>query len=82
MTKRVMRRQVIDFFKKEDIMDTGEGRFEIFETERELEGLKKQYPKFGSTFQEGERVELRGSKFEISKIIQGGLKLRLLAKGE
>ena len=52
----------------------------MFETKRKLEKLKKQYPKFGGVFQEGEIVELRGSKFEISKIIQGGLKLRLLDK--
>lgn len=63
-------------------MDTGEGRFEMFEKLEELEGLRKQYPKFGGTFQEGEIVELKGSKFEVSKIIQGGLKLRLLPKDE
>jgi len=61
-------------------VDTGEGKFEMFQTKVELEELRKLYPKFGGTFQEGEIVELRGSKFEISKIIQGGLKLRLLPK--
>ena len=63
-------------------MDTGEGRFELFYTEEELKKLKKQYPKFGGTFQEGERIELKGSRFEVSKILQGGLKLRLLSKDE
>ena len=64
-------------------MDTGEGRFEMFDgSEEQLVEMKKQYPKFGGTFQEGEIVELKGSKFEVSKIIQGGLKLRLLPKDE
>ena len=61
-------------------MDTGKGRFEMYEDEETLERLKKQYPKFGGTFQEGDVVEIKGSKFEIAKIIRNGLKLRLLER--
>lgn len=64
-------------------MDTGEGRFEMYDgSEEELGRLRKMYPKFGGTFQVGDVFELKGSRFEISKVIQGGLKLRLLEKGE
>lgn len=68
-------------------MDTGEGRFVMLNDEHlrmlrkdDNKLLKKMYPKFGGVFQEGEIVELKGSKFEVSKIIQDGLKLRLLPK--
>lgn len=61
-------------------MDTGQGHFEMIEELEDLEKLKKQYPMFGATFQEGETVEIKGSLFEISKIIRGGLKLKLLPK--
>lgn len=67
-------------------MDTGEGRFEQFEAYNEkdlkqrmteLEGI---YPGHGGVFHEGEIVELKGSRFKISKIISNGLKLKLLPK--
>lgn len=67
-------------------MDTGEGWFERFyaSTPTELQEieqqLQQQYPKHGGTFREGEIVEIKGSRFEISEIIQNGLKLRLLPK--
>ena len=63
-------------------MDTGKGRFEVLNTldNDELERLKKLYPEHGGVFQEGEIVEIKGSRFKISKIIRNGLKLRLLPK--
>jgi len=73
-------------------MDAGQGKFNIFENAEEL---KKAYKDRGiekadtlesfvkkELFQEGEVVEIKGSRFEISKIIQNGLKLRLLPKVE
>ena len=72
-------------------MDTGKGRFEQIEVklgeaynEEELKhkigNLEKMYPGHGGVFREGEIVELKGSKFQISKIISNGLKLKLLPK--
>ena len=65
-------------------MDTGEGRFENFDSMEKLQeaydDLIKRYPKMGGIFQVGEEVEFKGSKFRISKIIQNGLKLELLPK--
>lgn len=67
-------------------MDTGKGHFvklnaeTLAELEKELTKLKRIYPGHGGIFREGEIVELRGSHFEISKIISNGLKLKLLKK--
>ena len=61
-------------------MDDGQGRMRAFEGDEQLADLQKQYPKFGATFQEGEIIEIKGSRFEISKIIQNGLKLKLLER--
>ena len=65
-------------------MDTGEGRFVEVDPEDlpGMERLGKQYPNRGALFSVGEIVEIKGSRFEVSKIIQNGLKLRLLPKGE
>lgn len=61
-------------------MDTGEGHFKMLKDLDGIEDLQKEYPNFGATFQVGEIVEIRDSRFEISKIIRNGLKLRLLPK--
>ena len=73
-------------------MDTGKGNFKIFENTEEI---IKAYKDFkiekndnlvlenfikNELFKEGEIVEIKESRFEISKIIQNGLKLRLLPK--
>lgn len=39
-------------------MDTGEGKFEYFENEEELEKLKERYPAHGQVFKEGEVVSV------------------------
>jgi hypothetical protein len=65
-------------------MDTGKGYFEQFENEKELREKMHEmwikHPNHGGVFKQGEIVELKGSKFEISKIINNGLKLKLLPK--
>ena len=75
-------------------MDTGNGRFERFDIPKEagqdeaFDKLFKQqqkllqelYPNHGGTFSEGEELEIKGSRFRISKIIHNGLKLELLPK--
>jgi hypothetical protein len=61
-------------------MDTGKGKFEMFQSAEELEQLNKRYPNHGAIFREGEIVELKGSRFRVSKIIRNGLKLALLPK--
>ena len=62
-------------------MDTGEGRFEKFNDLRELENLRKKYPKSKGIFTIGEILEIRGSKFKVKNITPFGIKLKLL-KGE
>ena len=62
-------------------MDTGEGRFQIFENaEIEEAGLKKQFPKHGGIFKVGEEVELKGSRFRVKSIKPTELRLKLLKK--
>ena len=65
-------------------MDTGNGNFEAFkdyeDLKNRLDDVQKLYPGHGGIFSEGEEVELKGSRFCISKIISNGLKLELLPK--
>lgn len=62
-------------------MDTGNGYFEMLANKKEeLERLQEKYPNHGGVFREGETLEIKGSLFEVSKIIRNGLKLRLLSK--
>lgn len=69
-------------------MDTGEGKFRAFtadnptEFKSKVDELHKLYPGHGGIFKEGEKVELKGSSFVISKILQNGLKLKLLSSGD
>jgi len=58
-------------------MDTGKGYFEPFDTLEEFKNLKTEYG-IGSVFKVGEEVEIKDSRFRISKIIRNGLKLELL----
>ena len=44
------------------------------------EDLMKALVLDSGVFQEGEILEIKGSKFEVRKIIQNGLKLKLLPK--
>jgi hypothetical protein len=50
-------------------MDTGEGKFEFFQSEEELEKLKEQYPNHGQIFKEGDIVGVF-KKVEDGKIEQ------------
>ena len=77
-------------------MDQGNGTFKRFKNLSDILKEKpdlfenvNQFPreelskalKVGSgVFSEGEILEIKGSRFEISKIIQDGLKLRLLPR--
>ena len=65
-------------------MDTGKGYFEMFKDEKELKSrmheMWNMHPNHGGVFREGEILEIKGSRFKISKIIQNGLKLKLLPK--
>ena len=59
-------------------MDTGEGRFSIYEKPEELEGLRQKYPNSKGVFRIGEELEIRGSKFKVKDISPFGIKLKLL----
>ena len=69
-------------------MDNGKGKFVQFEVdlsdhqaiENKLSELTKLYPGHGGVSKDGERLEIKGSHFEVSKIITDGLKLKLLSK--
>lgn len=65
-------------------MDTGKGYFERFESmddlKKNMHELWNKHPNHGGVFSEGEILIIKGSRFKISKIIQNGLKLKLLPK--
>jgi hypothetical protein len=71
-------------------MDTGDGRMVQFdapdpseklkEYQKAVEDMQKLYPGHGGIFKVGEEVELKGSRFTISKILNNGLKLKLTEK--
>ena len=61
-------------------MDTGRGRFEIFDDKNMLKELYEKYPNHGAIFTVGELLEIKGSRFKITEITQDGLKLRLLPR--
>jgi uncharacterized Zn finger protein len=65
-------------------MDTGEGKFEMFENDEEVKKrmheLWNRYPKHGGVFKVGEEVELKGSRFRVKSIKPNELRLKLLPK--
>lgn len=61
-------------------MDTGEGKFVRYETERELNDLKSTYPKNKSIFEVGEQLEIRDNLFLIKDISMFGMTLKLLSR--
>jgi hypothetical protein len=63
-------------------MDTGEGRFEMFEKEEELEELQEQYPGRGGIFKVGEILHIRGSSFRVQSIKPKGMRLKLLSRSQ
>lgn len=64
-------------------MDTGEGKFKQFESMQELLEAKSKIEQLGGTvrgvFSVGDRVELRGSQFEVQEIWPKKLVLKLLS---
>lgn len=63
-------------------MDTGNGRFERFNDMADLEGLREKYPNAKGIFTVGEKIEIRGSLFEVKDISPFGIKLKLLKQEE
>lgn len=79
-------------------MDDGNGKFvpllhstdmnilsELTEVAHKLDAMKEmeaEHPNHGGWFQQGEIIELRGSKFRVQAIKPNGLYLKLLPKGE
>lgn len=59
-------------------MDTGNGRFEGFESLDQLNELREKYPKSKGIFTVGEELEIKGSKFRVKEISPFGIKLKLL----
>jgi len=65
-------------------MDTGEGRFEMFEDNipEEVDELRKKFPKSKGVFTVGEEIEIKNSLFKVTDISPFGIKLRLLCRPE
>ena len=69
-------------------MDTGNGKFELVNAENSKELLEKMlateslFPKHGGWFQEGEEVELKGSRFRVKRIKPTEIVLKLLKRAE
>lgn len=69
-------------------MDSGEGRFvpvegeDPLERQRAIVRLRKKYPKSKGVFSIGEEVEIKGSKFQVTKIFGKAIHLRLLKAEE
>ncbi len=61
-------------------MDTGEGRFEQFTNDKELEKLRKKYPNSKGIFEVGKELEIEGSRFIVKDISPFGIKLKLLKR--
>ena len=59
-------------------MDTGEGRFEMYNGITEAEQDRIRWPKSKGVFTVGEEIEIRGSKFKVKEISPFGIKLKLL----
>jgi len=61
-------------------MDQGNGSFMQFKDLLEAQEAKRNNPLAGGIFQKDEIVEIKGSRFRVSQILQNGLKLALLPK--
>jgi len=59
-------------------MDTGEGKFEAFNTDEELRALKEAHPESRGVFSVDEELEIKGSRFKVKKITPFGMLLKLL----
>ena len=60
-------------------MDTGEGRLEMLEAQRQAELMNKK-PGRTDIFSVGEEVQVKDSRFRITKITPKKLTLRILAR--
>ena len=58
-------------------MDTGEGRMEKFKLEDES-AMRQKYPKSRGIFSVGEELEIKGSRFKVSRINPFGILLKVL----
>ena len=54
-------------------MDTGEGRFEMYNGIIEAEKDRVRWPKSKGIFMVGERLEIRGSMFKVKEITPFGI---------
>ena len=61
-------------------MDQGDGSFFKYADYLAAVNAKENNPLAGGIFQKGEILEIRGSRFKISQILNNGLKLVLLPK--
>jgi hypothetical protein len=61
-------------------MDTGKGHFEQYQSMKNLVDKNPFRDTRLGVFQKGEKLKIKGSLFEITQIIRGGLKLKLLPK--
>jgi hypothetical protein len=65
-------------------MDTGEGKFEMFEGKKMFKKIQAKYPfapkHLGNTFKLGETVRIKESLFEIENVGQHRLRLKLLSQ--
>jgi len=59
-------------------MDTGEGRFEMYDGIIEAEEDRVRWTKSKGIFAIGEQLEIRGSMFRVKEITPFGIKLKLL----
>jgi len=69
-------------------MDSGQGKFEQVNAKNEVElkqkmlELESKFPEHGGWFQEGEVIEIRGSKFRVKSVKPHSLRLKLLQRKE
>lgn len=65
-------------------MDTGNGKFELVQAandallKEKMRLLEEAFPQHGGWFQEGEIVELKGSRFRVKRIKPTEITLKLL----
>ena len=67
---------------EENVMDTGEGKFEFAQTEDQAHRLQLKYPNHGGWFHVGEEVVVKGSRFRVKSVKPNELRLKLLKRVE
>jgi len=67
-------------------MDTGNGKFEIIEPtnaaemQKAMREMMQKHPNHGGWFQEGEEIEIKGSRFRVKSVKPTEIRLKLLPK--